>query len=83
MIVISIMKELKLKMNELTIKYIVNGITLLGTDILGEILRTQLRVTCREEKVGMQREWIFKPFVASATKNEFHRALYKNVQKDL
>ena len=40
MIVISVMKELKLKMNELTIKYIVNGITLLGTDILGEILRT-------------------------------------------
>ena len=38
MIVISVMKELKLKMNELTIKYIVNSINLLGTDILGEIL---------------------------------------------
>ena len=83
MIVISVMKELKLKMNELTIKYIVNGITLLGTDILAEILHTQLRVTWREEKLGMQREWIFKLCVASATKNEFHRALYKNVQKDL
>ena len=82
MIVISVMKELKLKMNELAIKYIVNGITLLGTDTLGEILHTQLRVTCREEKVGMQREWIFKLCVASATKNEFHRATYKNVQKD-
>ena len=82
MIVISVMKELKLKMNELTIKYIVNGITLLGTDILGEILHTQLRVTWREEKLGMQREWIFKLCVASATKSEFHRALYKNVQKD-
>ena len=40
MIVISVMKELKLKMNELTIKYIVNSINLLGTDILGEILHT-------------------------------------------
>ena len=38
MIVISVMKELKLKMNELTIKYIVNSINLLGADILGEIL---------------------------------------------
>ena len=82
MIVISVMKELKLKMNELTIKYIVNSINLLGADILGEILHPQLRVTCKEEKVGMQREWIFKLCVASATKNEFHRALYKNVQKD-
>ena len=79
MIVISIMKELNLKMNELTIKYIVNSINLLGTDILGEILHTWLRVTCREEKIGMQREWIFKLCVASATKSEFHRALYKNV----
>ena len=79
MIVISVMKELKLKMNELTIKYIVNSINLLGTDILGEILHTWLRVTCREEKIGMQREWIFKLCVASATKSEFHHALYKNV----
>ena len=79
MIVISVMKELKLKKNKWTIKYIVNSINLLGTDILGEILHTWLRVTCREEKIGMQREWIFKLCVASATKSEFHRALYKNV----
>ena len=30
------MKELKLKMNELKIKHIVNPITLLGKDILGD-----------------------------------------------